>query len=130
MRLCASCRASLSKRPFPAWIKIAFGLIVILSLFAITRVPSAMSASIAFERGQRDEQAGQYNQASSEYAKVVERFPESTLAVARLGISEYRAGNLRAAAEAFTKLAGRKASTELTAEVNAVIDDMKRRTDQ
>jgi TolA-binding protein len=106
------------------------GLIALLTVFAVTRVPSALSASIAFERGQRDERAGQHDQASAEYAKVVERFPESTLAVARLGISQYRAGNLSAAAETFSKLAGRKASTDLTSEVNAIIEDMNRRTNR
>lgn len=130
MQLCSACRTSLAKRAFPVWIKIGFGLIAALSVFALTRVPAALSASIAFERGQKNERAGKYDQAGVEYLKVIKQFPEFNLAVARLGISQYRAGDVRAAAETFSKLDGQPASAELVREVNAVIEDMKQRANR
>ena len=84
-----------------------------------------MSAAIAFERGQRAERSGHYEQAASEYGKVAGLFPDSVLPIARQGIAQYRAGRSHAAAETFSKIEGREASAELTAEVTAVIKEME-----
>ena len=125
-QLCSICRTTLSKRPFPIWIKVAVILIGLVFVYALAKTPRSLIASIAFERGQRAEVGGNFATAATEYAKAVERFPNSTLAIARLGIAQYRAGDRNAAAETINSLAGRKAPKGLTSEVNAVIAEMQR----
>ena len=124
LSLCARCRSSLAHRPFPAWIKVSSGVALLTLLFAISILPSTFNAGIAFERGRRAESARDYSLAAAEYQRVVTRFPDSTLALARLGINRLHAGQLPEAAAAFQKLGGRKTSKELAVEVNAAIDEL------
>src|ERR1043166_7426539 len=127
MALCADCRTKLTRPPFPLWIIAASVLILLLLVYSMTQAPAAITAAVAFERGRKDEARREYREAEQEYKKVVTRFPESTEAVARLGISAWRAGDPREAAQAFESLEGRQASKELTAEVNGVISEMEAR---
>jgi hypothetical protein len=127
--LCPVCRTTLSKRPFPLWIKIAVILVAIVFLYALSEMPASLGASIAFERGRRAEAGENFATAATEYAKVVEKFPDSTSAVARLGIAQYRAGNRDAAVQTLGSLAGRKAPKELTNEVNGVLAEMQQYRD-
>ena len=90
--LCVSCRSQLAARPFPRWIKAAGVLLVGPFLFAAAHFPAALSAFVAFERGERAEAAGAFGVAVVEYTKVVQQFPNSTLALARKGISAFHAG--------------------------------------
>jgi hypothetical protein len=115
----------LSKRPFPAWIKIIVILVGLVFLYALARTPRSLLAAIAFERGQRAEAGGNFATAASEYARAAEIFPNSTLAVARRGIAEYRAGDRAAAVQTLNSIAGRQTSKELTTEVNAVIAEIQ-----
>jgi hypothetical protein len=94
-QLCSDCRTTLSKRPFPLWIKLVIILVGLVFLYALAKAPASFVASIAFERGQRAEAAGNFGTAATEYAKAVEQFPESTSAVARLGIMQYRTSTAR-----------------------------------
>lgn len=130
MALCADCRTRLARRPLPVWIVIAAALIFALFAYSMTRVPTAITAAAAFERGRKDEAQQKYREAEAEYKKVAARFPDSTEAVARLGIAAYRAGDVREAALAFQSLEGRQASKELTSEVNAVLSEMETRFKQ
>jgi tetratricopeptide (TPR) repeat protein len=102
---------------------------VIVFVYAVAKMPASLLASIAFERGQRAEAAGNFQTAATEYAKVVEKFPDSTSAVARLGIAQYRAGNRDAAIQTLGSLSGRQAPKELTNEINAVLAEMQQRRD-
>lgn len=125
-QLCSSCRTTLSKRRFPAWIKICVFLVAVAFVYAVMQMPKSLKAAIAFERGQRAEANADYINAAAQYADVVDSFPQSTTAIARLGIAQYRAGNRAAAIQTLNSLAGRQASKELTTEVNAVIGEMQR----
>src|SRR5215813_14649295 len=80
--LCASCRSTLAARPFPRWLTVSAIVLVLPLAVAILRFPTALAASIAFERGHRAETAGAFDTAILQYSKVVDRFPTSTLAVA------------------------------------------------
>ncbi len=119
--LCPSCRTNLANRPFPIWIKIAAFAVGLVFLYALARSPRSLSAAVAFERGQRAEAGGNFATAASEYSKVAEAFPTSTLAVARTGIAEYQAGHRDAAIRTLNSIVGRHTSKELTAEVNGVL---------
>jgi hypothetical protein len=125
-RLCAPCRDTLCQRPLPVWIWGVFGVVVLVLLAALVRFPASVSAGVAFERGRRAEKAGDYSMAVSEYQKVAASFPDSTLALARLGISQYRAGNTVGAIGVFRELGGRKTSEKLAHEVNLVGSELAR----
>jgi lipoprotein NlpI len=100
-------------------------IVLLLPLgFGLLRFPSALSASLAFERGRRAEASGYYDVAVVEYSKVVQRFPDSTRAVARKGIAAFHAGQYQIAAQAFQTIAGRDASQDIAHEVNEAIDLM------
>jgi lipoprotein NlpI len=101
-------------------------VLVVPLAIAILQFPSALTAGIAFERGQRADANGAFDLAVVEYSKVVERFPTSTLAVARKGIAAFHARQYQVAAEAFNIIAGRDASPEIVREVNNAIDEMKK----
>lgn len=124
-QLCSACRTKLSKRPLPLWIKLAIILVALVFVYALAKTPASLVASIAFERGQRAEADGNYATAAKEYAKAVDKFPDSTSAVARLGIAQYRAGDHDAAVQTLRSIAGRQAPKELTTEINAVVAEMQ-----
>jgi hypothetical protein len=125
LALCPNCRQKLSKKPIPGIIKFTGVAVAVALAFALTRLPGSMLGAIAFERGQRDEAQGNYNEASAEYRKAADAFPDATLPTARLGIVRYHAGDFSGAARIFNYLAGRKADAKLTAEVNGVIKNME-----
>ena len=124
--LCAACRARLSSRALPVWIRLSAIVLFIPFLLAVSRFPSALAAGVAFERGQRAEAAGAFAVAVDEYTKVTQRFPSSTLAIARKGIAAFHAGQYQVAAEAFDAISGSEASSDIVREVNAAIDQMKK----
>ena len=128
--LCKECRDSLARRPLPLWIKIGSAVVALVLCFAFAKFPASLRAGIAFERGQKAEAQKKFPLAIDEYQKVLEKFSDSTLVLARLGISEYRAGRLDEAAAVLNKLAGRKTSKQLVGEVNAVIKEMNSKSNQ
>ena len=74
----------------------------------------------------RGETKGAFSVALTEYAKVVRQFPNSTLALARMGIAAFHAGEYQVAAEAFDAINEREASSDIAREVNDAIEQMKK----
>jgi hypothetical protein len=103
--LCQGCRTKLSRKPIPVLIKGAGLLVAVALTVALTRIPGSMLGAIAFERGHKYEMQSNYKEASAEYQKAVDAFPNSSLCVARLGIVEYRLGDFFRAVETLRKLA-------------------------
>ena len=124
--LCASCRTAMAARPFPRWIHGASVFVAGVVLIAVVRFPAALSGAIAFERGQRAEARGSFDVALAEYSKAADRFPDSTLVIARKGLAAYHSRQYAIAAEAFDKIAGQNASEGLAREVNGAILEMRR----
>jgi len=125
--VCAGCYPGLVDRPLPRWIQVVTAFIGLVLVLSLVQFPLSLSAGIAFERGRRAEVARNYKLAEQQYAIVAKRFPSSTLAIARLGIVSYRAGDLLTAIKSFEKLGGRETSEELAGEVNAVADAMMKK---
>lgn len=124
--LCDACRDKCVKLPLPGWIRaVAVGVLAV-TVLAFVRFPSTLMAGVAFERGQKAESTGNFKEAALQYGLVIRQFPESTLGLARMAISSYRAGMWKEAAEAFDKLGGRETSRELATEVNAALEDFNR----
>ena len=123
--LCGRCRTLLARRPFPPWLRISCLFLLAIMVFAGVRSINSFRAGIAFERGKQAERQRDYAAAAECYQRVVDRFPDSTLALARLAIARYRAKQLPEAAQALNRLSGRKTSRELASEVNEVIQSLK-----
>ena len=123
LRLCAPCRDKLASRPLPAWVTFSVVVVSFILLYTFFKFPGALGAGVAFERGRRAETAGDYAAAQYEYRVVVQRFPDSTLALARLGIAQCRAGDLQAAALTLEKIQGREAPQELVREIESVVQE-------
>jgi Flp pilus assembly protein TadD len=127
LELCPACRNQFANRPLPVWLTGASVLVAAVVLFAMVRFPTALGAGIAFERGRRAEAAGNYTAATIEYRRVAERYPDSESALVRLGVSEYRAGNLPQAVLVLNRLSGRSGDEDSVREVNQVMDEIEQR---
>lgn len=119
--LCKNCRDSLSRTPIPIWLKGFSIVLTIILLLSLSNFPSAISAGISFERGLQAEKDGNFNLAVQWYLKTYERYPDSTLVLARLTISFFHAGKIIEAIKYLDKLSGRKAPKELVGEINDII---------
>jgi len=119
--LCADCRTKLAQQPIPVGIKLAGIAIALLLLLALTRIPSSLSAAIAFERGERSEQKLQFALAENEYQKSVLAFPRSDLAHTRLFVAAYRARDTGTARHEFEYLRGRRLDAKLVGEISAIL---------
>jgi hypothetical protein len=111
----------MARQPIPVGVKLAGVAIVLLLLFALTRIPSSISAAIAFERGERSEQKLQFTKAENEYQKSVQAFPRSDLAHTRLFVAAYRARDGGTARREFEYLRGRQLDAKLVGEISALL---------
>lgn len=121
--LCAACRDKYAKFPIPFFVKILLFLFLALSVFAFIKFPESLIAGIAFERGQRAEAAKQYKAAAEQYMLAINRFADSKIITARLGISLYKAGEYNDAIKILDPLSGKEMSKELVAEIQPIFDD-------
>jgi hypothetical protein len=119
--LCEDCRTKMAQHPIPIGIKLAGVAIALLLVFALTRIPSSISAAIAFERGRNDEQKLRFAAAENEYEKAVLAFPSSDLAHARLFVAAYRGKDGGIARHEFEYLRGRKLDAKIVGEINALL---------
>ena len=111
----------MTRQPVPAGIKLGGIAIALLLLLALTRIPSSLSAAIAFERGERSEQKLQFAAAENQYQKSVIAFPKSDLAHARLFVAAYRARDTGIARREFEYLRGRRLDAKLVGEISALV---------
>lgn len=115
---CVRCRTLLARRAFPIWIKASSVALLGIVIFAGICSVESFRAATAFERGQRAERNKDYAEAAEYYQQAVDRFPDSTLALARLAVTRVKAGQAPEAARVLEQLNGRKVSRELAAELN------------
>lgn len=119
--LCVSCRTQLARRPIPIGIKLAGVTIALLLVFALTRIPSSISAAVAFQRGQIAEQKLQFAAAEHDYQKTVVAYPKSELAHARLFVAAFRAKDGAVVRREFEFLRDRKMDLKLVGEIRALL---------
>jgi tetratricopeptide (TPR) repeat protein len=123
--LCKECREKYARRPIPAAIKIFASIIIAILIFSLVSFPKSLNAGIAFERGQRAENAKKYATAAKEYEKVVEIFPNSFIAAGKLFIAYVENQQFEKAEEAFSRIAGKESSdsveTKIIDQANAAI---------
>lgn len=130
MPLCSRCRDTLSSRPLPMWINlVALGVGVVL-IVAFVRFPRSLDAAISYERGERAEHSGNYVKAAAEYQKTVKAYPNSTHALVRLAVADYRSGKLAEAEQILGRLEGRQASKDEIAEIEQIANELGARQDR
>jgi hypothetical protein len=102
-------------------------LVFIALLYAGYHYPGTLGASIAYQEGQRAEKARNFTRAIAEYETVVATYPQSPLAVARLGLAYYRGGQVQQAIWILGHVWWRGTPKETAMQVNAVFRDIKKR---
>lgn len=123
--LCRKCREKYVKYPVPIWIKIISLIIIGIVIFSLFKFPISLNAAVAYERGVKAESEKKYVTAEREYKKVVETFPNSTKAVAKLYVAYVKNDNLEKASKVFTKIEGEKLDDkELLNQVNDVNSEL------
>jgi hypothetical protein len=123
--MCAACRDKYSKFPIPVFVKVLLVLFIALAAAAFMKFPESLSAGVAFERGQRAEKAGNFQEAIKEYKIAKKKFEYSTMITGRIGISMYKDGDFSQAITVLNTLVGKEVNKELVKEVNSAFDDME-----
>lgn len=123
--LCPNCRTKMASLPLPGWAVTSVFAVAIVLILAFSRFSSALEAGVAFERGQRAEAAGQCQAARDQYQQVVAHYPNSTLALVRLAVTQCESMDVAGADATLQKLEGRSASEETIAELNGAVARME-----
>lgn len=125
--LCWDCRRWASLRPVPQDIKLICTLVLMALLYAGYYYPKTLGASIAFQEGLRAEKAQDFARAAKAYETVTAIYPESPVAVARLGLAYYRSGHALEAIWVLGYVWRTDTPKELAMQVNAVFQEVKKR---
>ena len=125
--LCWDCRRWASQRPLPQDIKLICALLLMALLYAGYYYPDALAASIAYVEGQRAEEVKDFAHAVEEYKAVAAIYPESPVAMARLGLAYYRGGHVLEAVWVLGHVWRRATPQEVAVQVNAVFREVKKR---
>ncbi|MGA3326793.1 MAG: hypothetical protein ABSF45_20195 [Terriglobia bacterium] len=125
--LCWDCRRWASLRPLPQEIKLICVLVLMALLYAGYYYPDTLGASIAYQEGQRAERAKDFTRAVKEYQTVTAIYPESPVAVARLGLAYYHGGHVLEAVWVLGYVWRSGTPKEVAMQVNAVFREVKKR---
>jgi Flp pilus assembly protein TadD, contains TPR repeats len=112
MSLCGECRDLLSKRPFPRWIKIVSGILLLIMIFSLIQFPSAIKAGIEYEKGIEAENSKKYITAMNHFKNASVKYPDSTSVQARLFIAYCYNGRITEASRTFNIIKGKKSSDD------------------
>lgn len=125
LNLCMNCRDELSKFRIPIWVKGFAILVMAILVAALMKFPNTLNAGISYERAIKFEQEKKYLSAMREYEKVVNTYPDSTTALSKLFITQYRTGRIGYAAETYDKLVGRDVDDELLFnEISSILEQL------
>ncbi|WIV12635.1 tetratricopeptide repeat protein [Proteiniborus sp. MB09-C3] len=122
--LCSECRDKLSNRPIPLWIKAFFGIIFIVTILSLIMFPALLKAGVAYERGARAENERKYITAMNEYERVLNKYPDSTLVLAKLSIAYYENDKIDKAIDAIDMIIGEEAEEDLIDRIDTVMDNI------
>ena len=121
--LCETCREHFIKYPFPVWVKIFGGAVLLLLLVALSSLPRSIGVGIHYKRGQVAEEKHNYFTAQKELETVVRKEPSFIDARCRLMIAAFYNTDFTAMGAAYKDLEGKKIEDNaLYKEVNQVMD--------
>jgi hypothetical protein len=93
---------------FPKWVKVVTFAVLLVLGFSIWRIPKAIGASVAEERGNRYMAAGDYGKAVVEFEKNMRDFPDSERAIFSMTEAYLRADRPADARRALIGLEGHR----------------------
>ncbi|MFN3404846.1 MAG: tetratricopeptide repeat protein [Cytophagaceae bacterium] len=82
--LCTYCRKSLINYPIPTWLRISFGIVMLVVVYAISEMPSSLIAAIHLKKGEKALVAKRPATALKEFLKADAKLPGSALVHSRL----------------------------------------------
>jgi tetratricopeptide (TPR) repeat protein len=97
------------------------------AVYAGTYYPEILRATVAYQLGQRAERAGDFAKAIQEYQTALKTYPESSLALARLGVSYYRSGNTLQAIWVLGEIWGQDNPKGVSDQVNNIFSEINRK---
>jgi hypothetical protein len=109
---------ALDRIPFPPAV-IAFAIVTAVAfVFALIRVPTAISAGVDFERGTRALKAGSAEKAVVYLEKVKAKYPGARAVEIKLALAEARAGKLLESALILQTFEGKEVGEDEKAELD------------
>ena len=110
--LCATCRKAFVRFPIPNGIKIFGGVIVLVLVFAMIKVPKSLSAGIHLERGKDAIDHARYATAEKEFQQVVRQAPKYTEGEEYLALASFYNGDLSTFFQTVEHLEGKNVENE------------------
>jgi tetratricopeptide (TPR) repeat protein len=103
--LCLPCREKLIRFPVPVWMRISAGLILLVMIYsAVTRLPAALSADLAFDRGKIAAAQGDYPAARHQFTFALTKYPSAGQVLSALAIAASHAGDQETADASLQRL--------------------------
>jgi tetratricopeptide (TPR) repeat protein len=96
-------------------------------IYAGTQFPETIKASMAYAEGRRAEKARNFPVALADYETVLATYPDSPLAIAHLGLTYYRSGDVTDAIWVLGDLWGRNNPKEVAGQIDNVFREVKKR---
>jgi hypothetical protein len=105
----------------PNWDQSGGGRRCVSYRFALTRIPSSLSAATSFERGLGAENRSDFSAAEREYQKSLLMFSRSDLVHGRLFVAAFKAGDKAVAREEYDFLENRPLDAHIAREINSIL---------
>jgi tetratricopeptide (TPR) repeat protein len=114
----------------PLWVKGIIAIGAILFLIQIPTFFSSLSDAVKKSLASTAYNQAQYSQAIELYKELGQRYPTDKEIIKNIGFAYYRSGQYLETINTFNRLAGVKMSKKEVDEINAVISDIARKTNQ
>jgi tetratricopeptide (TPR) repeat protein len=121
--LCTDCRRAFIRFPIPKAIKVFAGVLVLVLLFAMVKVPQNLSAGVHLKRGKKAMRQSNYFTAQNEFEKVRKAVPGYTGIEEYLAIASFYNQDMKTFFEVADHLGGKKVEDEdLYGELNRLME--------
>lgn len=125
-KLCAACREKLIRFPIPMWIWIFTGIIFLVMLLGMTRMPAYLSTALHLGKAEKAMDEKRYVTAQNELEKALHRFPDNSECLARLLICCARNYDFDRVSGLLGELEGKKVeSNSVYSEAQKVVNEME-----
>jgi tetratricopeptide (TPR) repeat protein len=113
VKLCSSCRNQLVSLRIPLWIRIFSGIVIVLVLLGLVRMPSQVQSVIHKEKGDKAFEARKFWTAAKEYEQVATDYPDNVEINSKRLIAYFHNDQLLKMNELWKKLETKEADAQL-----------------
>ncbi len=125
-RICDDCRQIFIKYPIPKWIWIFTGIILLVMVIGLTRMPKYFSAAVHLGRGEKAMEEQRYYTAQKELEMAAEIFPENIEINAKLFIASAKNINYPLISKSYNQIVDRNfEDAELLAQVQLMASTLQ-----